>query len=86
MKKMEEFIERKILFAEPISKIENYIEGFKLKGKNAMAAFSTTALKLFPDKKIEDVPMKIYVIRDNLENLYSSIRQKLINELINIKK
>jgi len=71
-------------FPDPVSKIKEYINNFDRKGNNTLATFTMTGSQFFPDSDYGGLPVNMYLTRNTYDNLYSSIRQELINMLISI--
>ncbi len=83
MKKMDEFDEMQLLFPEPITQLEDTIKRIKEKLDTTLVTFTLT--KIFDKKDLGKIQVNVYANRDNYENIYNGIRQKFINELINME-
>ncbi|MBL4651674.1 MAG: ATP-binding protein [Flavobacteriales bacterium] len=79
----ENFKEITMLYGDPISTIENAIEGYKPN----IEQFNTLPLKgkdIIPGKGFDELPVYIYMNYYLFKDLYSSIRHKLVSELTNM--
>ena len=85
LKKMDGFYEQKFLFPNPISELEKFLTRINEKPNNTLLILTSTTTKIFENKDKNDIPVKIYANRDNIENVYNGIRQKMIDKLVEIK-
>lgn len=76
--------ESKLLFPEPITKIENYLKQFPTGKNNSLMVISHNAEKLFGNSKYSGMSIKTYVTEFQLTTIYQQIRQKLITLLLSI--
>jgi hypothetical protein len=83
MKKTEGFYPQRFLFPQPISDLETYIKRLN-DNPNTIMTLKTSANRIFTDKKFHDLKVTMYANRDNIENIYNGIRQKLIDNLLEI--
>lgn len=84
LKNTEGFYEQLLLFAQPVTEIEKILSRINEKPNNSLVTLTSTAERMFPDKNLGDIPIKVYACRDNFENIYNGIRQKLIDMLVEI--
>lgn len=82
MKKMDHVYEKLITFTESISTLEHIVNQFS-HSTNAIISKSITS-SVFSGNINDDFPMTMYALKDNFQNLYRNIRQKLIDELLAI--
>ena len=84
MRKMDGCFEQLFLFPQPISEIEKILNRLKEKPNTTLLQLSSSASRAFRNDKIENLQIHIYANRDNFENIYGGIRQKLISVLLEI--
>ena len=84
LKKMDGFYEQRFLFSQPISELEKIIKRINEKPNTTLVILKATAAKIFENKELGDIPLKIYANRDSIENIYNGVRQKLIDKLLEI--
>lgn len=75
--------ERSILFTPSINYLENLVAQYKTKN-DALATYNTTMDKLFGDGTMSDFPITAVATTDSFDNIYSRIRQKLIDILLTV--
>ena len=79
MEENEYFFDYRILFNQPIAKIEELITKFK---NNATGTFSVIKMSSQHMFKMGNYDIKVFIFEDTLTNLYSNIRQRIIDELM----
>jgi len=79
----EDFFDYRMLFNTPVLEIEEYIQRIQDNPDTLFATKQISSLKIFPDAK-DDYPVYIYLFEDTFISIYRSIRQKLIDKLIEI--
>lgn len=84
MKKMDGFFEQLFLFPQPISEIEKILNRLNEKPNTTLVRLNSSSSQLFTNEKGEDIPLIVYANRDNFENIYGGVRQKLISPLLEI--
>jgi hypothetical protein len=84
LKKTKGFFTRRILFAQPISEIEKNLKRLNENPNNTIMTRKISGDKII-NEKITIPQLILYANRDNLDNVYSGIRQKLIDILVAIK-
>ncbi len=77
-------LEKRMLFPQPITDIENYLEEFSLKKNNSLIVFTSTADALFDNPKLPDIKIRNYTTVHNLESIYQGVKKKLISQLIEL--
>lgn len=80
IKKMDHVYEKLITFTEPISTLEHIVNQFS--HSTDMIISKSITSSVFSGDKNDDFPMTMYALKDNFQNLYHNIRQKLIDELL----
>ena len=83
LKNSDQAYEQRILFIQPINSLENLIAQYKTKN-NALAIYKTSMDKLFKGNNMSDFPITAVATTDSLDNIYSRIRQKLIDILLTV--
>jgi hypothetical protein len=83
VKEMDEVYVEKLFFYQSIIEIESIIN--RLSEKPSIYTQKITGGKFSGEYKYKDRAVNIYVVKDNFENLYNNIRQKLIDKLLAIK-
>lgn len=83
LKNSDQAYEQRILFTQPINSLENLIAQYKTKN-NALAIYKTSMDKLFKGNNMSDFPITAVATTDSLDNIYSRIRQKLIDILLTV--
>jgi len=84
MKESNDFREFQFFFKQPISILESYIEKIKSEQGRTIVTFKTSAQKVFQENDEKDYPLTIYIFEDDLNSIYLSIRQKLIDLLVGV--
>ena len=84
IKEINMFHERKIVFTEPIFEIENALTKMAENGGNMLYVKSINSIHTSTDGTKKTESYKMYAIRHNFEILYSSIKQRFIEELISL--
>lgn len=84
MKKMDGFFEQLFLFPQPISEIEKILNRLNEKPNTTLVRLNSSSSQMFTNEKGEDIPLSVYANRDNFENIYGGLRQKLISSLLEI--
>jgi len=79
MEKNDAFFDFKLLFAYPLSQIEEYVERLQI-DTDRYAKFEMSSKQVFPEKK--DYPLTVYLFPDTMLNLYRNIKQKAIDILM----
>lgn len=82
MREMDGVYSRKLFFPQSILEIENIIE--RLSEKPTLYTTKSTGDKISGDSKYKDLEITIYANKDNFDSIYKNVRQKLIDELLNI--
>ena len=82
MEKMGNFHDYKLFFDEPINNIEEFINNISQNPNSFGKMIKMSSRQIFPDDKIKDYPVYIYILNDTYLNLYRSIRQKTIDILM----
>ncbi len=70
------------LFVYSVSQIEEHLSSFKKKPEHLYAIITTSSKLISP--KLDDYKIYCYCFEDTFKNLYQSIRQKIIDKLIEI--
>ena len=84
MKKTDGFYTRRVLFSQPISEIETFLKRINDNPDKTLMTLKISGNKFFSDSKYDDLKVTMYANRDNLDNIYNGIRQKLIDNLLEI--
>ena len=82
--KSEDFFEYRLLFNQPITEIEEYLDRFDNNIDTLYATFEMSSKRLFPQSKNKDYKVTVYIFKDTYIGLYRSIRQKAIDQLMKI--
>ena len=82
MEKSDDFVEFRLLLHFPISEIEEYLNRFSNNPDTSIAKYKIRIRDIFPDKNVKNYPVISYLFEDTFNDLYRSIRQKLIDKLI----
>lgn len=85
LKKMEETSVGQFFFGQSIMELEGILE--KLSESNKMLySIQLPARNFIDEEKYEGLKVRVYANKDNFENIYNNIRQKLIDELFQASK
>lgn len=84
LKKIKGVFTQRILFHQPISEIEKFIKRISENPKSTILTLKMSVGKFFGDKDLGIKNVTLYANRDNLDNIYNGIRQKLIDKLLEI--
>ncbi|MGQ3086577.1 AbiTii domain-containing protein, partial [Flavobacterium sp.] len=82
LKNHKDVFEVKMFFPDSIYKIEEIIQELSI--KPTLCSFKSTARKFLGDSKENDYEVTVYADKDVYDGIYSSIKQRLIDNLINI--
>jgi len=82
IKEINMFHERTIIFTEPIFEIENALTKMEENGGNMLYIKKINSILTLADGAKKTESHKMYAIRHNFEVLYSSIKQRFIDELL----
>lgn len=82
--KDDDFYNFNLLFPNAINSIESFLNNFNTNPNYIVAIMSTKSSTLFPKQKGKDYSIYCYAFQDTFKNLYQSIRQKIINRLIEV--
>jgi len=85
LKKNEHVHDVKMFIPDSITKIEDMINGFDRKGNNSLATYSMSGSQFFPKGMGKDKTVTVFIDRQVYDNIYSSVRQKLINLIMAIE-
>lgn len=77
--------EQTMLFPQPITQIESYLSGFSSNKDKSLIVLTSDADSLLNNPELEGMTIKTFATVHNLETIYQGIRQKLIENLLEIK-
>lgn len=81
---MEDVYEQQMFFSQSIIDIEEILERLS-QSKSILYSTEIAASNFIDDQKSSKLKMTVYGNKDNFDNLYKNIRQKLIDKLLNTK-
>ncbi len=84
LKEMEGFYEQRYLFAQPIAEIESFRSRINENPNNTLLIVKGAASKMYENENLGETQISVYANRDNIENIYNGIRQKLIDKLLEL--
>jgi len=80
--KLDGFYQKRFLFPQPVSELEKIRNRIYENPNTTLAVLKTPASKIFENGQFDNVTLRIYVNRDNIENIYNGIRQEMIDKLL----
>jgi len=80
--KLDGFYQKRFLFPQPISELENIRNRIYENPNTTLVILKMPASEIFKNGQFENLTLRIYANRDNIESIYNGIRQEIIDKLL----